>query len=844
MQFSESWLRQFVNPDLDTLLLANLLTMAGIEVESFRTVSYSFEGVVIGLVEKVKSHPNADRLRICDVNVGEHGLLQVVCGAKNVQEGLKVPCALIGATLPSKLSASEPFRIKLGKLRGIESFGMLCSAQELNINDRQEEGIMLLPDDAPIGLDLRKYLSNSDPIFNVKLTPNRSDCLSVFGIAREISTLTRAELKNSSKGYPIFKSKMRNSSYEELSMNLIDTDILSADLCGRFCSRVILGVDSCTPTPDWIVQRLVSAGQKSISILVDISNYLLIEYGIPSHIYDLDKIHGPLVARWAKKKEVLTLLNGETIALDDDIGIVADKNGPLALAGIMGGKASAVSSQTKNIVIEVAFWRPNAIRGRSKRYKLFTEAGYRFERGVDFSLSSEFLTYLSEFIVSLCGGKLAPVSEKITQLPVREKIIFRPLQLQRHIGVCLPKIESDDILNRLNFLVEDRQFVSSDEEKNDLVSFSQEITPPTYRFDIQEEIDVIGELARIYGFGLIPATLPKIISYPSVQFLDELDIHFFRTRMAMIGYNETINYSFVDRQDELNLMSNPELISLLNPISSEMAVMRSTLFPGLLKVLQYNLNRALPRILAFEVGRVFRPLYNKKQKLSNDNLSLIDQPMMLGGIAYGSVCQEQWGYLSREIDFFDVKGDIESLLSPFHARGMLSFISSVTNQLPPCLHPGRSALICIENNVIGLIGELHPAYLEKYDLLTAPILFQISIDSLPKINQPKLEKISRYPAVRRDLALVVDKKITEKQIKDALLFEAKNTLLIVRDISLFDVFVFDEKIVDQTLYGKKSLAFSILIQDNDKTLSETVIDDVINRLVKVAEMKCGAILRQ
>lgn len=840
MQFSESWLRQFVDPDLDTKALAHVLTMAGLEVESLHSISYSFSGVFIGLVEKIIRHPNADRLYICQVDVGLHGTHQIVCGAKNVKVGIKVACALIGATLPPSSPTKKAIRIKPGKLRGIDSFGMLCSTKELNINS-DEDGIFVLPDEAPVGLDVREYLSRMNSILDIKVTPNRSDCLSVFGVAREVSTLTSVQLYGAKlNGEPLLHSGIDPCLSQELIEKSIKTEIVSNELCGRFCTRMILDLNARVETPQWMIQRLESAGQRSVSILVDLSNYFLLEYGIPSHIYDADQIGSSLVARWAKSGESLTLLNGETIELYNDVGVVADDAGPISLAGIMGGASSVVSEKTKNIVIEVAFWQPHAIRGRGRRYRLSTHACHCFERGVDFSYLSDFLKYLSETIVIYCGGKLGPINDRITNIPDVKKIILRPMQFQRQIGVHLSKEKCIDMLERLHCTVQTMVMPNG----ADIQEPYLKVIPPNYRFDIQHEVDLIGELARLYNFDLIPASFPIINHCQDKVCIKNLDIHFFRNRMAMLGYDEVVTYSFIDAKDELTLMSNQQPIDLLNPLSREMAVMRSSLLPGLLKVVQYHLNRNIPRVMAFEVGRVFHRLSSK----DNDDLKLIDlqnvaQPMMVGAILYGSAFEEQWGYTTRVVDFFDVKGDVEALLESFGSRQLLSFSSFDEKEAPGYLHPNRSAKIYIGEKKCGVIGELHPAYLLKYSFITAPIFFECVIDDLPKIELQRIQAISRFPSVRRDIALIVEKNVSAESLKTVLLLGAKEYISIVQSISLFDVFVFDDHRTRDELKGKKSLAFSILLQDFDKTLSEKLINEIIDHLVQCAVTHCSATLR-
>ncbi|MFL6642238.1 MAG: phenylalanine--tRNA ligase subunit beta, partial [Paraburkholderia graminis] len=694
MQFPESWLRTFVDPQLTTDELSHALTMAGLEVEDLRPAAPPTSKIVVGQVLEVVKHPDADKLNVCQVNAGTGATLNIVCGAPNVAPGIKVPVALVGAQLPPAEEGGAPFAIKLSKLRGVESQGMLCSARELKLSE-DHSGLMILPEDTPIGQDIRETLNLDDTIFEIKLTPNKADCLSVFGVARETSAITGAPLR------PLEIKPVEVKLNETLPVR-----ISAPDLCGRFSGRVIRGVNARAKSPQWMIERLERSGQRSISALVDISNYVMLELGRPSHVFDLDKIHGGMDVRWGRKGETLKLLNGNTVEVDETVGVIADERHIESLAGIMGGDSTAVTLDTTNIYLEAAFWWPDSIRGRSRKYNFSTDAGHRFERGVDYASTVEHIERITQLILDICGGEAGPVDDQIVNVPQREPVKMRVSRANRIIGVAIGADEIAQIFTRLGLTFE-----------RDGDTFA--VMPPSYRFDIEIEEDLIEEVARIYGFEKIPARPPVAKSEMRATHETRRSIHTIRHALAARDYAETVNFSFVDAEWEQDFAGNDKPVRLLNPIASQLSVMRTTLFGSLIHVLRTNLNRrAADRVRVFEAGRVF--LHDPSIKAGELTVEGFAQPKMIGGLAYGPAFEEQWGAASRNVDFFDVKGDVEALFAPVAPR----FVKAEH----PALHPGRSARIEIAGRAVGWIGELHPRWLQKYDLPHAPILFEIAAD--------------------------------------------------------------------------------------------------------------------
>ena len=808
MQFSENWLRTLADPKLTSDELSHLLTMSGLEVEEVEPVVPPFSHVVVAQVVQVEPHPDADRLRVCQVDTGTGTLLNIVCGAPNVRPGLKVPCAMIGAKLPPG-DDGKPFEIKLGKLRGVESQGMLCSARELKLSE-ENAGLLELPDDAPVGKNFRDYFQLNDLKFTIKLTPNRADCLSVLGVAREVSALTGVSLS-----MPAFKPVAVN--HDEV----VPVKITAPDLCGRFSGRVIRGLNAKAETPQWMKQRLERSGQRSISALVDISNYVMLELGRPTHVFDLDKIHGGLEVRWGRAGEQLKLLNGNTVGLDDWIGVIADDTGPEAMAGIMGGDATAVSLDTTNIYLEAAFWWPNAIQGRARRFNFSTDAAHRFERGVDFATTVEHIERITALIVEICGvpgqTKVGQVDDQITALPKREPVTLRVARAAKIIGIPLSAQQVADIFSRLG------------------LPFSQEgelfsVTAPSYRFDIEIEEDLIEEIARVYGFDNIPALPP--VSANEIRIAPEhlRSLFTVRRQMADLDYQEVVNYSFIDEATEHSFgLADP--IKLLNPIASQMNVMRSQLLSGLVANVRYNLNRKASRVRVFEIGAVFA----KDASVADGPLSVagIAQPKRLSALAYGAVADEQWGQPARTVDFFDLKADLEALFAP-HA---LRFEAAVH----PALHPGRSAAVLLGAESIGVIGELHPALVQSLELPLAPVMFEVDAAALQQRSLPAYQELSKFPPVMRDLALLVDQSVLVQSLLDTMqqLAAANPVCRIMQHIVLFDEY--RGKGLPE---GQKSLAFRVTMQDTRSTLQDESVDAAMAALAEAVHHTHGATIRK
>ncbi len=818
MQFSESWLRQYVKPSLDSNALGHAMTMAGLEVEEQHSVAPAFTKIVIAQILSAEQHPDADRLRVCKVDAGTGQELQIVCGAPNARAGIKIPCAMVGAELPPAEVGGKPFMIKVGKLRGVESQGMLCSGRELGLGD-DHEGILELPVDAPVGQDIRQYLDLDDQIFVIKLTPNKADCLSLMGMAREVSAITGATLC-------IPKWTPVNIAIQDR----LKVTVESADLCGRFAGRVIRGVNPQAKTPDWIVQRLSRAGQRSISALVDLSNYVMLEMGQPTHVFDIDKLSGDLSIRWAKSGESLELLNGQTVTLQgpdssgkiQDAGVVADQNGPVALAGIMGGNHCAVTDDTKNIYVEAAYWQPSAIQGRARRFNFSTDAAHRFERGVDPQNTVNCLEYLTALIVEVCGGQVGPIDDQVLAVPQRKPVSMRLVRAMKVIGIPLTTEIVADVFQRLGF-----------EFKEEAGVFV--VTPPSYRFDIEIEEDLIEEVARMYGFENIPDVPPVASLKMSAKAEAKRGVHLLRQRLALQGYQEAVNFGFTDLESERRLATATEqdLIAVLNPIASQYGVMRSNLWGGLLGNLKANLNRGAGRVRLFETGRVFKRDDRVQEEVGK--VAGFYQPQHVGGLAYGSFVPEQWASDNRPVDFFDVKGDLERALDPLH------FTTEAA--VHPALHPGRSAQIQLLTPKgklnIGWVGELHPGLQQAYELPQAPVLFELDLEAIRNLGIPQPEELSKFPAVQRDLAVVVKQSISAQSLLDAMNKGKQN---FVRHIELFDEF--KPKAGSSSMADdEKSLAFRVTLLNPQETLQDVQIEAVMTALLAALEKNCAARLR-
>jgi phenylalanyl-tRNA synthetase beta chain len=806
MQFPESWLREFCNPPLSTAELADLLTMSGMEVEELQPVAPPFTGIVVAEIVEAEQHPNADRLRVCRVDAGTHsrdGLLQIVCGAPNARAGIRVPLALVGAKLPPG-EDGQPFEIKVGKLRGVESFGMLCSARELKLSE-DHGGLLELAADAPLGLDIREHLKLDDTLFTLKLTPNLAHGLSVYGIAREVSALTGAPLKT-----PHFEA------VAPVHDERLPVKVEAGDLCGRFSGRVVRGVNPKAQTPAWMVERLARCGQRSVSPLVDISNYVMFEFGRPSHIFDRDKIHGGLTVRWGRAGETLKLLNGNTIELDEQVGVIADDAQVESLAGIMGGDSTAVSDDTRNIYIEAAFWWPNAVAGRSRRYTFSTDAGHRFERGVDPALTVEHIEHITRLVLDVCGGEAGPMTDWQGTLPEAKPVALRVARAAKVIGMPVTQADCAGVLQRLGL-----QFTESEGVLT--------VTPPSWRFDIAIEEDLIEEVARVLGYDRLPSTPPLAPVKAQVRPESQRSAHQVRRALASLGYQETINFSFVEARWEEELAGNSDPIRVLNPIAAPLAVMRSSLVGSLVNVLRYNLARKATRVRVFEVGRVFRR--DAGVAAGDTTVQGIAQPQRVGGLAYGPVAGLQWGASDKAVDFFDVKGDIEALLAPRQAR----FAAAEH----PAMHPGRCAAIELDGQVIGHVGELHPRWRQAYELPQAPVVFELDLAAVQRRDVPLAQPVPRQQAVQRDLALVVSEQVTHDALMATLRADDAG---LVRRATLFDIYKPAAPTADIPA-GHRSLAVRLELLDDAATLTEERIESVVAQAVARALASHGARLR-
>ncbi|MDB5944662.1 MAG: pheT [Ramlibacter sp.] len=804
MQFPESWLREFCNPPLTTQQLADTLTMGGLEVEELRPVAPPFTKIVVGEIKEAAQHPNADRLRVCQVDAGTGALLNIVCGAPNARVGIKVPCALVGAELPPG-EDGKPFQIKVGKLRGVESQGMLCSARELQLSE-DHGGLLELAADAPVGADVREVLKLDDTIFTLKLTPNLAHALSVYGVARELSALTGAPLKA-----PRFEPVPPRHQVK------LPVKVSAPDLCGRFSGRVIRNVDTRAKTPAWMVERLARCGQRSVTALVDISNYVMFEFGRPSHIFDLDKIHGGLDVRWGRAGEQLKLLNGATVTVDEKVGVIADEVQVESLAGIMGGDSTAVSDATKNVYAEAAFWWPAAIQGRSRRFNFSTDAGHRFERGVDPGTTVEHLEHITRLILDICGGEAGPVDDQVVALPEARPVTLRVARATKVIGMPLTQQQCADALARLGLEVSEGQGTLT-------------VRPPSYRFDISIEEDLIEEVVRVIGYDKLPTTPPlaPITARPEPE--SRRDRFVLRRLIAALGYRETINFSFVEESWERELAGNPEPIRLLNPIASQMSVMRSSLLGSLLQALRFNLDRKAERVRVFEIGRVF--LRDAQVETTDTTVRGIRQPMRVAGLAYGDVDGLQWGRKGPGSDFFDVKGDVEALVSPLKA----DFVAAEH----PAMHPGRCARIVIGGRDVGVIGELHPRWRQRWEFAQAPVLFELDLAAVLERPVASFAPVPRFQPAERDIAMIVKDSVSHAAVMNAIRSAATGGLL--RDAMLFDLYK-PKQASGGVAADEKSMAVRLTLGSAEATLTDEQIDGAVQAVIDSIATGLGGRLR-
>jgi phenylalanyl-tRNA synthetase beta chain len=791
MKFPESWLRDLVDTPLDGQSLADALTMAGLEVEEMEAAAPPFSQVVVAEVRQVVRHPQADRLNVCQVDVGDGRPRQIVCGAPDVTAGMKVPCALPGAELPGGL------KIATASVRGIESSGMLCSARELGI-DGDGGGLLAIDPGLAPGTDLRAALRLDDTIFTLKLTPNRGDCLSLRGIAREVLAIAGGTWKSgeSPRAVPVTIPDAR------------EVTLGATEACPLYCGRVLRGVDAQAPTPAWMRERLMRCGLRSISALVDITNYVMLELGQPLHAFDNGKLSGAVSARMARPGETLLLLNGQHADIDGDVLVIADQEKVVALAGIMGGADSAVTSSTRDVFLESAYFVPSAVAGKARRYGFMSDASHRFERGVDYLGAQQALERASQLVIEICGGEAGPTVEARADLPPRVSVRLRGDRLRKVLGIEIADDAVGHCFDRLGLTWR-------------LAAGVFTVTPPSYRFDLTIEEDLIEEVARLHGYHRVPTRPPRAaLRMPAaVEHLRPVQ----RLRQTLVdrGFQEVINFAFVDARWEEEFCANPAPVRLANPIASQMAVMRSSLIGGLIANLQTNLRRKEARVRLFETGRCFH------HDAAGSPVPGYRQPSRLGLLMHGGAVPEQWGAAARRVDFYDVKGEVEAVFS----GRVLAF----TRSTHPALHPGRAAQIILDGQCVGVVGELHPRWVQRYELESPPMVAEVDLDAALVAKLPSHSAIANTPPVVRDLALVIDQAIPFSAVRSAI---DRHAVPIIRSVDLFDLYA--GKGVPE---GKKSLAFRVVMQDTEKTLQDAEVEEAIATLVRGLAQAVGAALR-
>ena len=804
MKFSEQWLRSWVNPDISTQQMCDQLTMAGLEVDGVEPAAGDFTEVVVARVESLEKHPDADKLNVCQVNDGNE-IRQIVCGATNVREGLIVPLAKVGAVLPGA-TADETWQIKPAKLRGVESFGMLCSEKELGLAD-SAEGLMELPEDAPLGQDIREYLQLDDNIIELDLTPNRGDCLSIEGISRELGALNQCEV-----------CEQQWEPYKQTITDEFPVEIQADEACTFYAGRVIKGINVKAQTPLWMLERLRRGGIRGLSSVVDITNYVMLELGQPMHAFDLQKLSGKIVVRFSEKTEKITLLDGKSIDLQKNTLVIADDSKALALAGVMGGEDSAIDDSTTDIFLESAFFKPEIIAGKARSYGLHTDSSHRFERGVDTQLQVHAIERTTELIREICGGEVGPVLEHKTSSHPDESlpIHLRSNQIKRVLGIKLTDDEVTDIFQRLCMEVK-------------VYPDGWLIKSPSFRFDIQIEADLLEEVVRIYGYNNIPRSQPSYHSIIQSQPEAKNSLITLKKCLVNRGYFEAISYSFVDPKWQKILDPQSPTIALANPLSSEMSVMRTTMWTGLLNALKYNVNRQQNRVRLFETGLCFKP-QDSSLETEKAGVDAITQDPMFAGVICGDIHHEQWSEKSRKVDYFDIKSDVEVLLS-------FSAIESVFAAAEhPALHPGQSACIKQNEKIVGWIGALHPEVQKALDIDQRVYVFELKQSAIANNNIPVFSSLSRFPEVRRDLAILVDEAVP---VSDILSVINESSSDLVKETQLFDVYQ-GKGVVE----GRKSVAFGLILQEFSRTLTDQEVDSEIQSIVSTLNQQFAATLRE
>lgn len=790
MKISQNWLQEWVNPQVDIEEFCAKITMAGLEVDSVEPAAAKFNNIVVARVVSIEKHPDADKLNVCQVDIGSE-TLQIVCGAANVREGLVVACATIGAVLPGN------FKIKKSKLRGVESFGMLCSEKEMGLAD-QADGLMELPEDAPIGTDVREYLQLEDTIIEVDLTPNRSDCLSVAGVAREVATLYQCEM-----------NEVEVAQVDVSINDAFNVTVTATEACPRYMGRIIRGVNVNAPTPLWMVEKLRRSGVRSLGPAVDVTNYVMLELGQPMHAFDLDALQGGIQVRMATVGEKITLLDGKEITAVEGTLIIADEAKPLALAGVMGGEGSGVGSNTQHLFLEAAHFNPLSIAGKARGYGLHTDSSHRFERGVDPALPAKALERATQLLIDICGGQAGPVTDQTSDkdLPENPAIKLRLARVNRVLGIEFEDSEVEGILTRLGMSLEKQ-------------SGGWKVVAPSFRFDIAIESDLIEEIIRIHGYNNIPRTMPTYT--PTMKPLKEEVVALQRVKETLVerGYFEAISYSFVDPKWQAAINPDIEPVKLANPISADLSVMRTSIWPGLLKAIQHNLNRQQPRVRLFETGLTFI-------KKDND----LEQDAKVCGAITGTLVSEQWSDNDRKVDFFDAKADLEAILS----LGGLQDVHFEKAE-HSALHPGQSAQIFKKNQAIGWIGAIHPNVQKTLDIDPPVYVFEVKQNSLLEGVVPSFKPLSKFPEVRRDLAILVKQEIL---VEDLVKSIKSATSEIIQEILLFDVYTGTGIEV-----GLKSVALGLILQGFSATLTDDDVEKEISKIVTVLNDRFGATLRE
>lgn len=819
MKFSEQWLRSWANPALTTQQMCDQLTMAGLEVDSVELAAGDFSNVFVARVESMQKHPDADKLNVCQVSDGKESL-QIVCGAANVREGLLIPLAKIGAVLPG--ADGKPWQIKPAKLRGVESSGMLCSEKELGLAD-SADGLMALPADAPVGQNIRDYLQLDDNIIELDLTPNRGDCLSIAGIARELGVLNQCEV-----------TAQQTAPCTHTISDEFAVEIQAEDACPHYVGRVIKGIDVTAETPLWMLERLRRSGIRGLSPVVDITNYVMLEFGQPMHAFDLHKLDGKISVRYSFDKENITLLDGKTIELQQDTLVIADDAKLLALAGVMGAENSAVDDTTKDVFLESAFFKPEIIAGKARSYGLHTDSSHRFERGVDVQLQLPAIERATQLISEICGGEIGPVIEHKTTAYVDKKtaINLRFDQIKRVLGIEMPAEDVEEILQRLGMEIQS-------------ASDGWLVTPPGFRFDVEIEADLLEELVRVYGYNNIPRTSPSYHSVIQPQPEAKNSLSNIKNSLVNRGYYEAICYSFVDPTWQKIIDPETATIALANPLSSEMSVMRTTMWPGLLNALKHNINRQQSRVRLFETGLCFVPGEGAANRIAGHNdttgisadldhiasgVNAIRQEPMFSGVICGELHHEQWAEKSRKVDFFDIKSDVEALLS--YSAKSTEFEAAEH----PALHPGQSASIKQAGEVVGWIGALHPQVQKALDIDPQVFVFELKQSAIENNNVPAFSALSRYPEVRRDLALLLDEQVPVGEIISKI---KQSSSALVKDIQLFDIY--QGKGVEK---GRKSVAFGLIFQGFSRTLTDREVDAEVDNIVSTLNQQFAATLRE